>query len=399
MNRVLPCLLLFLFAWTGLAPASTCTNTSTGNLPLTELGSGMYQGFQGGLYPGGSNTRPAAFEQAGLAAAGEIQPLDTNGLPDASGRIVLMSVGMSNTNLEFTAFIPVANADPGKNPNLAIVNGAQGGMDAIAWSDPNNPCWGVADSRLQAAGVTRKQVEAIWLKESIAGEQVTEPFPTDAQRLQGLLQTILENAKVRYPNLKIAYVSNRVYAGYGGREPFAYWTGFSVKWLIEASLEGNPAIPWTAWGPYLWADGTTPRQDGLRWVCSDFQSDGIHPASSGQQKVVQLLLRFFKTDPTATPWFLGSTSGVANEPRDITVRILVWPNPMQNEVHIASEGGALPAISIYDVAGRSIRAFPGVELGAGFRWDRRDASGRRVPAGIYFVRAYGAAPIKLVIRE
>lgn len=67
---------------------------------------------------------------------------------------------------------------------------------------------------------------------------------------------------------------------------------------------GAVKAPWLAWGPYMWADGTTPRSDGLTWVCSDFQSDGTHPASSARQKVAQMLLNFFKSDSTTT-WFLN----------------------------------------------------------------------------------------------
>jgi hypothetical protein len=56
----------------------------------------------------------------------------------------------------------------------------------------------------------------------------------------------------------------------------------------------------------------TPRSDGLTYSCSDFVSDGTHPAPGGaRDKVAQMLLDFFKTDSTARPWFL---SGQAASP-------------------------------------------------------------------------------------
>jgi hypothetical protein len=52
------------------------------------------------------------------------------------------------------------------------------------------------------------------------------------------------------------------------------------------------------WGPYLWADGTTPRKsDGLIYESKDVDIDGTHPSESGRKKVAELLLRFFQTDP------------------------------------------------------------------------------------------------------
>ncbi len=71
-------------AWAG--PAS----------PLCDLGSGTYLGFTGGLYPGGSNEIPPGHLAAGLTRAATIRPLDRSGNPDSSGKIVLLSVGMSN---------------------------------------------------------------------------------------------------------------------------------------------------------------------------------------------------------------------------------------------------------------------------------------------------------------
>src|SRR5207253_6094655 len=89
-------------------------------------------------------------------------------------------------------------------------------------------------------------------------------------------------------------------------EPAADDSGFSVKWLVEERINGSVAAhPWLGWGPYLWADGLVARSDGLQWLCSDFVDDGTHPSTSGRQKVANMLLAFFKTDSTATPWFLA----------------------------------------------------------------------------------------------
>src|SRR5262245_60006233 len=88
--------------WTQARLASDCTRTSTGLIPLIDLGTGTYQGAIGGLYPSGANVRPAAHTAAGLEIANSITPLDTLGLPDSTnGRIVFISIGMSNTTQEF----------------------------------------------------------------------------------------------------------------------------------------------------------------------------------------------------------------------------------------------------------------------------------------------------------
>ena len=66
-----------------------CSNIQ--NLPpLVDLGPGQtYQGYEGGLYPGGSNVRPGAHDAAGRKIAQSIVPLDANGDPDhVNGKIV-----------------------------------------------------------------------------------------------------------------------------------------------------------------------------------------------------------------------------------------------------------------------------------------------------------------------
>ena len=150
-----------------------CSLTSTGNIPIDDLGPSNYQGFTGGLYAGGANNPPAAHAAAALAiATNQIKPLDSSGNLDLDhGKIVMISVGMSNTTREFAStgtqnFKIRADADPSKNPQLVIVDGAQSGKDAIDWINPSAPTWTTVNQRLTAKGVTPAQVQVAWLKQA-----------------------------------------------------------------------------------------------------------------------------------------------------------------------------------------------------------------------------------------
>jgi hypothetical protein len=290
--------------------------------PLTALGEGEYKGSPGGLYPGGRNERPAMHEAAGRALAKKVQPLDKDGQPAGDGKIVLLSVGMSNTTQEFSTFKAIADKDADKNPRVVLVDGAQGGMTAAAIQNEEGPrgrqFWNTVEERLGKAGVSRQQVQIAWLKEADAGP--SEGFPKYARTLQAEMANIVRLMHRRFPNLKMVYLSSRIFGGYAktrlNPEPYAYESGFAVKWLIEQQLKGDPALnadptkgevksPWLSWGPYLWNNGKTKRPDGLVWVEEDFAADGTHPSLSGRRKVAEQLVRFFKNDSTSKPWFLA----------------------------------------------------------------------------------------------
>src|SRR5262249_32943870 len=100
--------------------------------PLTELGKEKYQGFEGGLYPDGKNERPAAHEKAGLELARKVVPLDAKGEPSADGKIVLLTIGMSNTGQASQGFQQNLAKLTDRNPKLVLVNGSVGGMVAVA---------------------------------------------------------------------------------------------------------------------------------------------------------------------------------------------------------------------------------------------------------------------------
>lgn len=303
------------------AATANCSYTYSGQVPLVDMGAQTYQGQSGGLYPGASNTRPSAHTSAGVnIALNRVVPRNSAGQADpVNGKVVLISIGMSNTTQEFQQFIATARAYPNLNGHLVIVDGAQGGQDARTWADPANATWSVLASRLSNAGVTAAQVQAVWLKEQYVGDGLGA-FPSGAQSLRDSLAAIARNARAKYPNLALGYVSSRIYTYDPARSAGAYQQGFAVKWLIQDQINGDPGLsygaggvaPWLSWGPYMWADGlgsdgvaggVPGRSDGLEWRCSDMVADGVHPSSSGEQKVANMLLNQFSTDQTSTSWF------------------------------------------------------------------------------------------------
>jgi hypothetical protein len=305
--------------------------------PLPDLGAAEYvrmdgqaTGYLGGLYPDGSNVPPPAHAAAGLEAAAQIVPLSADGDPDPiAGRIVMISVGMSNTRIEFQAFIDLGYRDPDINPFLTIVNASQGGQTADLWVDPVASTWVEVDARLRQAGVTPMQVQVVWVKQTLphGGD-----FPGKARRLQAALGDIVRNLKARYPNVRIVFLSSRtrsyLYDIGISPEPTAFETGFAVRWLIEDQINGDPSLnfdpgkgevvaPFLAWGPYLWIDGMNPRSDALVWTPEDLIQDCTHPSPSGEVKVANLLMSFFKTDRLATGWFLARSAQPSPEPTQV----------------------------------------------------------------------------------
>jgi len=314
-----------------------------GRVPLTELGINTYKGFAGGLYDGGLNTPPSAHRTEGLARRNAVTPLDAFGSPSGSGKIVMLSVGMSNTSQEFCAgnstttscapgsFMSQAAADVQVNKTtLTLVNGARGSQVATSWDDPSDVQYDtVRFGRLEPLGLTQAQVQIAWVKLANPGPIDSLPGTADAVTLEQSLGRVVRAMKIRYPNLRMIFLSGRIYAGYAtttlNPEPYAYESGFSVKWLIGAQVNQvatgmvdavagsldyrTGEAPWLAWGPYLWADGATPRQgDGLTWLAADLQSDGTHPSSSGVQKVGTQLLTFFRSSEFTACWFLSGGS-------------------------------------------------------------------------------------------
>jgi hypothetical protein len=278
--------------------APECSQTSTGLVPLTDLGKRRYRGQRGGLYPSGNNGPPPRYLKQGLSAAKQVPPT----------RVVVLSIGMANTTAEFRAFTRLAADDPAVNPAVELVDGAMDGWDARRIARPLAGYWSAVNRRLAAQGASARDVGVVWLKEAISGED--RKFPQDAKALRTNLRAIAQILARRFPKLHLIYVSSRTYGGYAvtalNPEPAAYDSGYAVRWLVQDRMEGKLKGPWIGWGPYLWTDGTRGRADGLTWTCDDVRKDGTRPSVAGATKVGRLLLEFFKSSPTTRDWFLAA---------------------------------------------------------------------------------------------
>jgi hypothetical protein len=306
------------------------------NVPIMDMtAADTYKGFSGALYENNSNSPPIDHHDPdGVALGKQIQPLDINGNPSANGAIAFISVGLSNTSLEFGGFVNYV-ADPSRsslvNPRLAVLNGAKPGEATCAYVDPvlapadtctiqpytsndkQNQYDRIRDEVLATAttapGVTagcgttanpclsEKQVQAVWVKEASPAPEgsgfstlcdpstagcVNDVTTTEALHFQQQLGQIARALRVRYPNLKQVFLASRIYAGYiiidKSPEPFAYEYGFSAKWAIQAQIDqirGQGVDPVA--GDLNYNNGTAP------WIAWGpyFWANGANPRKDG----------------------------------------------------------------------------------------------------------------------
>lgn len=311
-----PCVVLVCILLSAPARAQT-------PVPLADLGNGTWKDWQGGLYPDGVNTPPPAHRALAEAQADLIVPRDAAGSPAPAGWIGMVSLGMSNTSQEFKVLEHLLESDPAVHPAVRVINGAQGGIAAESMADPAHPYWALLESRVLAAGLSPAQVQVCWLKQALG--TVSDPsFPAHVQLLESRLESIVLNARARFPNLRLCYLANRIYGGYTDRvdrgEPLSYETGFAVQALIARQISGDPALnpdpaagpvraPVLLWGSEQWANGGSPRQDGLTWQLEDYEADRIHPSPAGEWKVGLRWKAALDSDPVAQRWLYRPAVG------------------------------------------------------------------------------------------
>lgn len=285
------------------------SNQQTNDLiPLIDMKAGIYyKNKSGGLYGNGNNEIPASHFINLKNKIDEIKPID--------GKIGLLSIGMSNTAYEFKYFMRLVENDGSKSNYLYLCNGAQGGVTADEWANSSSRSWGVLSQRINQTELTDDQIQIVWLK--TAHRQPTTFMPdqnSDAVQLEKDIISIINILKEKFLNLKVIYLSSRIYAGYAtsdlNPEPFAYESAFAVRNVILEQINGNQLLdlkttPALVWGPYLWANGENKNSAGLNWSKSDYDTkDFTHPGrGAGIEKVGRILYEFFTTDELAKEFY------------------------------------------------------------------------------------------------
>ena len=244
------CILL----WPIYGPAApNCQNTSTGQVPLYQNSVGHVQ----------ANTIPS--------------------------NAVIAGFGMSNARREYSVFSDILN------------NAIGGGtVDNLA-----NSNWHKWPRIMQGAGNPNQVTDAL-LKVAIGGKSNWSQTAYVDYVINSTYGAMAEIRR-RFPNVQRFHLWSRIYGEYAddwnqgkSSEPQAYWTGLAVQTVVAQD-------PNAYHGPYLWADGLNARSDGLTWVCSDFDNDGLHPDLQGMQKV---------RDWGLIPWLEKAQGGQSSPPPD-----------------------------------------------------------------------------------
>lgn len=344
-----------------------CSNDSSGLIPLTDLGTGNYESYAGGLYPGGLNVRPFMHAKNGKKISQRIVPLNNAGEVDwVDGEILFIGMGASVASNAFNTFIDSLNrvSWEGTNACLQVKGLFVGGKDLYDMVDTTvNTYWTDLQERLDERGDTWEKIQLIWIYQQSEVDSLDADFFVNTAVDQYIL---LFNRMVdSMINLKQVYLSGLHYTGYTHEshkryenliEPKGYWSNLAIKEVIERQINGDPALsytshpvraPYISWGPYFWADGINPRGgDSLVWLCNEFRTDstggGFHLEAEGRMKEAIMLIKFFETDPVASVWYLANEkwdSCSFIELRDpiltsINETIMIYPNPATREINI-----------------------------------------------------------------
>jgi hypothetical protein len=296
-----------------MASVDNAVRTDTAKIPLNDLGTGMFMGYMGGLYPNGSNEPSGQYAADLFDVNSSIVPLDKSGNPSSTGKIVFISLGASVGGHMMKALITKTQNNPLTNPSLFLINCNQGAGFASLNSimNVNDNYWARVDHTITTK-TSPKQVQVIYLE---TDDSTNVKWPAKPTNVKNDIDSCLRVFKRKFPNVKLVYVLGRTRTfgnmKYWNREPNPYYFGWGCKWAIEGQINGAPGTiykgsdavaPMLTWGFYEWADSQPRKTDGFSW--NAYQTvDGLHASTEGQDTLTNRFQNFLLTDPYANIWY------------------------------------------------------------------------------------------------
>lgn len=270
-------LAITLFALTAVINQTQAVDHTT-PIALPNLGTDTYLGFEGGLYPNGSNSIPAAYMSEVQAAYDALS---------ADSSINFLCIGMSN--LEQTCDHMIENIDGRMNPNVTVGNGGRPGRAMQAWDSGVNSLY----TDLRRADMDANQVDVVIFFNACGFPETA--YCGDWFSMQNSFESVYNSINQAYPQVKLIYFTSREYAPPEANNlnpnPYAFQDGFSVKWAIESRINGQLSGVPVVWGPYQYDES---------WPFSYFRvPDYVHLSSEGLSFVGELWYEWFLGEP----WF------------------------------------------------------------------------------------------------
>jgi len=393
---------LFLFLCTvvlsrqSFAQGAVCDALTPGLTPLIDLGAGFYEGFQGGLFPFGSLSEIPASQhfKKGRSLAKSMQPLNASGAVDYDNGVVLMGgFGPSVPLHLIDSLIPIVHNTTDAyvtNPCFDLINLCIGGRGLDFAIGPDSyKYWDSVESTIAVRGYTVNQLQVGWMYFNAKYDSLDpQEFPEHALSVKEDYITWLQLCKEHFPNMKIMFVSGRHYGGFcdttieqlpAAGEPASYYNNFTVKWLIEDQINGDPdlkyfggatVVPFITWGPYFWTNGATPRiTDGRSYGCEKFSDDGFHLTDPTNHEDADYMMQHFYNSEFGKYYVkkLPKWNGCVlytDEKNSQTITpdensFAVYPNPASEFIYINHVSGEnLTAVEMYDMTGRLLYTSP-----------------------------------------
>lgn len=338
------------------AQLKNCSLPELGFVPIPDLQKETFRNFSGGLYSEGTNIMPTAYLLNGIQLSKSIQPMDTKGQIQNSGKIVFIGVGASNPRTEFSAFQRIMDTSSRKKENVILVNTCIGGQGVQKMNGLNDNYWKSAQHQFDSLQLSFLQVQVAWV-ETENTQSADTSFPSAPQKFLQDLKILLQTMKVHFPNLQLVYLSARAYSGWidvssgsaigkGLLAPRDYYNGWAIKWLVDSAVQSKASfnylgsdkkIPMPLYGNYSYTNGSQLRNNGFSLNCeTDFAADGLHLTSSGEQKIALLMFDFFAEDTLADYW-LWKSNRTLETSKVFNLSGVVYPNPVKDRIFFSAD--------------------------------------------------------------